>query len=301
MARTLTFIIDHVRADHGDHGDHEVNKALADFDFDARRRLGRTRMLVRAGPALGLMGTLIPLSPALTGLARGNTAALSNNLRLAFSVTWVTIKVAVVSTTSAVLIGLPIGLALGLGRFQGRRALQILANASLALPPVIVGVLALLLLVPQGAFGSLRIAFMLTAVYIAQTILALPYIVALTPAAIQGLPPGLLAQARAHGASRLQLSALALREAKIGVLAAVIAALGSALAEVGAVVIVGGNVENYDQTLASAALFEANAAHYADAVAIGIVLAVLIVALMGSVSLLQHQGGGVRLRFRPAR
>ena len=94
MARTLAFIIDHVRSDHGDH---EVNKALADFDFDAQRRLGRTRMLVRAGPALGLMGTLIPLSPALTGLARGNTAALSNNLRLAFSVTVVGLLVGAVA------------------------------------------------------------------------------------------------------------------------------------------------------------------------------------------------------------
>ena len=87
--------------------------------------------------------------------------------------------------------------------------------------------------------------------YVAQTILALPYIVALTPAAIQGLPPGLLAQARALGAGRIQLSLLALREAKIGVLAAVIAALGATIAEVGAVVIVGGNFEGHDQTLAS--------------------------------------------------
>lgn len=94
MASTLTFIIDHVRSDHGEH---EVNKALADFDFDAQRRLGRTRMLVRAGPALGLMGTLIPLSPALTGLARGNTVALSNNLRVAFSVTVVGLLIGAVA------------------------------------------------------------------------------------------------------------------------------------------------------------------------------------------------------------
>jgi biopolymer transport protein ExbB/TolQ len=94
MARTLTFIIEHVRSDHGDH---ELNKALADFDFEAQRRLGRTRMLVRAGPALGLMGTLIPLSPALTGLARGDTAALSNNLRVAFSVTVVGLLIGAVA------------------------------------------------------------------------------------------------------------------------------------------------------------------------------------------------------------
>ena len=103
---------------------------------------------------------------------------------------------AVVSTAAALVIGLPIGLAIGLGRFRGRRALHILANASLALPPVVVGVFVLLLVLPQGALGSWHIAYTLKAVYVAQTILALPYIVALTAAAIQGLPPGLLAQAR---------------------------------------------------------------------------------------------------------
>ena len=140
--------------------------------------------------------------------------------------------------------------------------------------------LVLLLLLPQGAFGSLHLAFTLSAVFVAQTILALPYIVALTPAAIQGLPPGLLAQARALGAGRLQLSLLALREAKIGVFAAVIAALGSALAEVGAVIIVGGNIQNYDQTLASAALAQVNDyANYPYAMAIGIVLLALILIL----------------------
>ena len=84
-----------------------------------------------------------------------------------------------ISTAVALVIGLPIGLAIGLGRFRGRRALHILANASLALPPVLVGSCVLLLVLPQGAFGSLHIAFTLTAVYVAQTILALPYIVAL--------------------------------------------------------------------------------------------------------------------------
>lgn len=84
MAGTLALILQHARADGGEH---QLNKALADFDFDAQRRLARTRMLVRAGPALGLMGTLIPLSPALTGLANGDTATLSQNLRIAFSVT----------------------------------------------------------------------------------------------------------------------------------------------------------------------------------------------------------------------
>ena len=84
MAATLSFIVAQAR---GVRGEHQLNKALADFDLDSQRRLGRTRMLVRAGPALGLMGTLIPLSPALTGLANGNTGQLSHDLRVAFSVT----------------------------------------------------------------------------------------------------------------------------------------------------------------------------------------------------------------------
>jgi biopolymer transport protein ExbB/TolQ len=94
MAETLAFILAHAREPGSDH---QLNKALADFDFDAQRRLGRTRVLVRAGPALGLMGTLIPLSPALTGLANGNTTALSENLRLAFSVTVIGLMIGAVA------------------------------------------------------------------------------------------------------------------------------------------------------------------------------------------------------------
>jgi biopolymer transport protein ExbB/TolQ len=94
MADTASFIIANARTDGSEH---QLNKALADFDFDSQRRLGRTRLLVRAGPALGLMGTLIPLSPALTGLSNGNTTALSENLRIAFSVTVVGLMVGAVA------------------------------------------------------------------------------------------------------------------------------------------------------------------------------------------------------------
>lgn len=217
------------------------------------------------------------------------------------AVTWVTIRVAVVSTTAALVIGLPIGLTIGLGRFRGRRALHILANASLALPPVIVGVFVLLFVLPQGAFGSWHIAYTIKAVYVAQTILALPYIVALTPAAIQGLPPGLLAQARILGAGRRHLSALALREAKIGVLAAIIAALGASLSEVGAVIIVGGNIQNYDQTLASAIVQQVNDyTNYPYAVGISLVLLGLILVLAAILTVVQQRAGGLHLRFQSA-
>lgn len=212
---------------------------------------------------------------------------------------WVTLRVAIVSTSIALVIGLPLGLALGLGRFRGRRTLHILANASLALPPVVVGVVVLLLTIPDSALGSLQLAFTLRGVYVVQTLLALPYIIALTPAAIQGLPPGVLEQARVLGAGRVQLSGLALREAKIGVLAAVIAALGATISEVGAVIIIGGNVDGYDQTLASALLAQFN--YYTDntlAIAIGIVLLAFVLLLIGALTLLQQRTSGIHLRFR---
>ena len=220
--------------------------------------------------------------------------------RTLVSVIGFTLEVAVVATAAAAVIGLPIALALGLGRFRGRRALHVLANASLGLPPVVAGLFLFLLFVPQGPLGGLHLVLTRTAVLVAQAVLALPYVVALSAAAIQGVAPGLLRQARLLGASRGQLALLALREARIGVLAALIAALGTSLSEVGAIVVVGGNVYGYDQTLASAALYDANAAHYDQAVATGIVLVVIILILMGGLGYLQQRRGGLRLRFRAA-
>ena len=119
------------------------------------------------------------------------------------------------------------------------------------------------------------------------------------PAAIQGLAPGLLQQARALGAGRAQVAVLALREARIGVLAAVIAAFGSAISEVGAVVIVGGNIDGHDQTLGSAVLQQvSDNANYPEATAIGLVLLVLIGILMAALTVLQQRAGGLGLRFR---
>lgn len=211
---------------------------------------------------------------------------------------WVTIRVALISTAVALVIGLPIGLAISLGRFRGRRGAQVLANVGLALPPVAVGIFVLMLLLPQGIFGSLRIEFTLKAVYIVQAILALPYIVALTAAAVQGLAPGLLGQARALGAGRLQLARLAVREARIGVIAAVIAAVGATVSEVGAVIIVGGNFQGQTQTLAGALLSEFTfSANDPRETAIALMLGGLVFVLLGSLTVMQ-QLGSAQPRFR---
>jgi tungstate transport system permease protein len=199
-----------------------------------------------------------------------------------------TLQVALWSTLLALAIGLPIGLALGLGRFRGRRAGLAVANAGMGLPPVVVGLVAALLMFRGAPLGGLNLLYTLNGVIVAQTLLALPLVAALTAAAVQALPEGLLDQARAFRASRVQVAALALREARIGVLAATIAAMGSAFAEVGAVVLVGGNLDGDTQTLASAVLVRVSAGEYGRAIALGAILLGLILILAAVLTVAQQ-------------
>jgi tungstate transport system permease protein len=199
-----------------------------------------------------------------------------------------TLQLALWSTLLALALGLPLGLALGLGRFRGRRAGLALANAGMGLPPVVVGLVVALFLFRGAPLGSLELLYTLKGVIVAQTLLALPLVAALTAAAVQALPRGLFEQARAFGASRVQVWALALREARVGVLAATIAAMGSAFAEVGAVVLVGGNIDGQTQTLASAVLVRVSAGEYGRAIALGTILLGIILLLSAALTLAQQ-------------
>jgi tungstate transport system permease protein len=213
-------------------------------------------------------------------ISRGDHAILvvvGTTMRLAF---W--------STLLALALGLPIGLALGLGRFRGRRAGLALANAGMGLPPVVVGLVVALLLFRGAPLGGLNLLYTFEGMVVAQTLLGLPVVAALTAAAVLALPGGLLEQARAFGASRGQVAVLALREARVGVLAATIAAMGSAFAEVGAIVLVGGNLEGDTQTLASAVLVRVSAGEYGRAIALGTILLGLVLILAAGLTLAQQ-------------
>jgi len=199
-----------------------------------------------------------------------------------------TLRLALISTLLALALGLPLGLALGLGRFRGRRAMLALANAGMGLPPVVVGLVVALLLFRGAPLGDLPLLYTFHGLVLAQTLLALPLVAALSAAAMQALPGGLLEQARAFGASRAQVATLALREARVGVLAATIAAMGSALAEVGAIVLVGGNIEGQTQTLASAVLVQVSAGEYGRAIALGTILLGLILILAAGLTVAQQ-------------
>jgi tungstate transport system permease protein len=202
----------------------------------------------------------------------------------------VTLRLAFWSTLIALATGLPTGLLLGLARFRGRGVALALVNAGMGLPPVIVGLVVALLLFRGAPLGGLNLLYTLNGVILAQAVLAFPVVAALTAASVQSVPDGLLEQARAFGATRTAVAALALREARVGVLAATIAAVGSAFAEVGAVVLVGGNIEGQTQTLASAVLVRVSAGEYGTAIALGILLLGLVLLLASILTALQqHQ------------
>ena len=152
------------------------------------------------------------------------------------------------------------------------------------------GVFLALALLPGSLLGSLTWTSTLQGVILAQVLLSLPIVVALAASAVRGLPEGLLDQASAFGASRAAVALLALREARVGVTAAVIAALGSSIAEVGAVVIVGSNIRDHTNTLASTVLLDLAATEPGKATADVLVLVALVLALGGVFTLVQLPG-----------
>ena len=207
-----------------------------------------------------------------------------------FGILGVTLKVALLSTLFAVLIGVPIAVVVALGRFRGRGIAFAFLNAGLGLPPVVLGLIVALMLFRNAPLGGLEWIYTVNGVILAQTLLGLPIVAAFTAAALQAVPSALLDQARALGASRAQIGVLAVREARVGILAAIIGALGSALSEVGAVVLVGGNVTGRTQTLASAVLTEVGAGEYGTGIALGLLLLGLILLLAAALTLMQQRG-----------
>ncbi len=200
-----------------------------------------------------------------------------------------TLLLAVESTAIALVLGLPLGAWLGERRTRARRTGVALANAGLGLPPVVLGVMLALAYLPLSRYLSLSLTNTLAGIVVAQALLALPIVIALTATAVDGLPRGLLEQARAFGARTPERLLLALREARVGVMAAVIAAVLSALAEVGAVVIVGGNIDGSTNTLASTILLDLSQADFGRATADSLVLLTLVVIVAATLTRVQQR------------
>lgn len=184
--------------------------------------------------------------------------------------------------------GVPLGLALGRRAFPGRRLLVATVNAGMGLPPVVVGLVVALLLWRSGPLGGLGWMYSQKAMVIAQVGIALPLVVGITLAAVGALAEDFHLQLRALGVRGVRAAWLLVREVRRGILAAVIAALGGILSEVGAVTMVGGNLEGETRVLTSGILMYTQMGRFGDALALAAVLLGLTFVLAGSLTLVQQ-------------
>ncbi len=207
---------------------------------------------------------------------------LAKGIELLFSlrsdvlgVAWLTVWVSGTATLLALGLGLPLGVVLALGRFRGRRLLAVLVNTGMGLPPVVVGLVVALLLWRSGPLGFLGLMYTPAAMIAAQTVIAFPIVAGVSMAAVQQVDPMVGIQARALGATRLQAVWAVLREARLPALAAVMAAFGSVISEVGAVLMVGGNIQGQTRVLTTSIVLETRMGNFATAIALALLLLVL--------------------------
>ncbi|MGB9834543.1 MAG: ABC transporter permease [bacterium] len=178
----------------------------------------------------------------------------------------------------AVVLGIPSGVFLGLRRFPGRNLLITLVNTGMGLPPVVVGLVVFLFLARSGPLGNLNLIYTPSAMIIAQIIIALPIVMGVTMAGIQNLDEKLRLQILALGASKLQYFWKLIEEGRLIVLSALAAGFGSIISEVGAVMMVGGNIKGQTRVLTTAIVLETRQGNYSLAIALGIIL--FLIALL---------------------
>jgi len=203
------------------------------------------------------------------------------------------LRVSGIALAISTLIGLPFGALLGLTRFRGRRLSVALVYTGMAFPPVVIGLFVYLLLSRSGVLGSLGLPwlpklFTPEAMILAQVIIAFPLVTGFTMAAVQGVDPALRLQVQALGASRWQTTWATLNEARVGVIAAVVAGFGGIISEVGAVMLVGGNIAGQTRVLTTAIVLETNKGNFGLALALGVIL--LCIAFIANVIMLHLQG-----------
>jgi tungstate transport system permease protein len=191
------------------------------------------------------------------------------------------------------LIGIPLGVLLGLSRFVARRLVIALLYTGMGFPPVVVGLFVYLMLSRSGPLGQLGLSFIPTlftpgAMVIAQCIIAFPLVAGFTMAAVMGVDPGLRQQVQALGATRWQTAWAVIREARIGVIVSIVAGFGGIISEVGAVMLVGGNVEHSTRVLTTAIVLETRKGEFQLAIALGVIL--LAPSFLTNLVMLRLQG-----------
>jgi tungstate transport system permease protein len=203
------------------------------------------------------------------------------------------LQVSGVALIFSTLIGIPLGMFLGLKRFIGRRLLSALLFTGMGFPPVVIGLVVYTFLSRSGPLGQLNLPWLPTlftpsAMMLAQTIIAFPLVAGFTMAAVMGVDPQLRLQVLSLGATSRQASITVLMEARIGVIVAIIAGFGRLIAEVGAVMLVGGNIDGRTRVLTTAIVLETRRGNFELALSLGAVL--LTITFLANLALMRLQG-----------
>src|SRR3990170_1801350 len=205
-------------------------------------------------------------------------------------ITLLSLQVSGTATLLSLLVGIPFGTALALSRFPGRAFVISLINTGMGLPPVVVGLFVSIFLWRSGPLGVLELLYTPTAIVIAQLVIAAPIVTGLTLTAVQQLNPRLRLQLVGLGASRLQVVWLLLKEARLPLLAAVMAGFGAVISEIGASIMVGGNISRQPRALTTATVLETSKGNFDMAIALSLLLLLLTFAVNWALTWIQQRG-----------
>jgi len=212
-----------------------------------------------------------------------------------FGIILLSLKVSGLALIIATALGIPLGALLGLKRFPARDLAISAMNTLMGLPPVVVGLFVYLLLSRKGPLGFMGLLYSPSAMIIAQTILAIPIVTALCHSAIVNVDPILRQAARTLGATSRQETLTVIHEARYGILSAVIAAFGRVMAEVGAILIVGGNIAGYTRVMTTTIALETDKGNFEIALALGIILLAISFAINALLHVVQKKGAVVSI------
>ncbi len=207
-----------------------------------------------------------------------------------FNITLLSLQVSTIATLISLLIGLPFGTWLALGTFRGRSFILSIINTGMALPPVVVGLVVAMMLWRSGPLGDFRLVYTPAAIIIAQTVIAAPVVTGLTAAALEALDPRLTQQLLGLGASRLQMIWMLWREARLPLLAALMAGFGSVISEVGASMMVGGNIKGQTRVLTTAIVLETSKGEFGKALGLSALLLIITYLINLALTLIQQKG-----------
>lgn len=205
------------------------------------------------------------------------------------AVLWLSLQVSGTATLIALLLGIPAGAVLALTRFPGRTLVVSAVNTGMGLPPVVVGLFVTILLWRSGPFGDWEVLYTPAAIVLAQAVIASPIVTGITLAAVQNVPAKFRLQLIALGASRPQMLGVVLREARLPMLAAVMAGFGGVISEIGASMMVGGNIKGQTRTLTTAMVLETGKGNFDVAIALSILLLALVFGINWALTTIQQR------------